>query len=105
MEDRNNETRIKALLVANDPSALEMIWIDYASDLLGYLVTLHGSRHESEDTLQEVFVVIATKRASVASARNLKAYLFRLARNTALNRIKGESRRRETPSRRRLAGG
>jgi hypothetical protein len=68
MEDGNNEMQIKATLAANDPSALEMIWNEHASDLLGYLVTLHGSRHEAEDTMQEVFVVIATKRACVASA-------------------------------------
>ena len=95
MEDDNNEKRIKASLAANDISALELIWNEYASDLLGYLVTIHGSRHVAKDTLQEVFVTIATKRTYVAAARNLKAYLFRLARNTALNRIKREVRRRE----------
>jgi len=95
VEDGNIEKQIKASLAANDPSALDLIWNEYASDLLGYLVTLHGSRHEAEDTLQEVFVAIATKRAYVAAARNLKAYLFRLARNAALNRIKREGRRRE----------
>ncbi|MDA1316306.1 MAG: RNA polymerase sigma factor [Acidobacteria bacterium] len=95
MEDDNNEKRIKASLAANDISALDLIWNEYASDLLGYLVTIHGSRHVAEDTLQEVFVTIASKRAYVAAARNLKAYLFRLARNTALNRIKREARRRE----------
>jgi RNA polymerase sigma-70 factor (ECF subfamily) len=62
---------------------------------MGYLVTIHRSRHEAEDTLQEVFVAIATKRAYVAAARNFKAYLFRLARNAALNRIKREGRQRE----------
>jgi len=95
MEDGNIEKQIKASLAADDSSALDLIWNEYASDLLGYLVTIHRSRHEAEDTLQEVFVTIATKRAYVAVARNLKAYLFRLARNTALNRIKREGRRRE----------
>jgi RNA polymerase sigma-70 factor (ECF subfamily) len=95
LENGDIENQIKASLAANDPSALDLVWNEHASDLLGYLVTLHGSRHEAEDTLQEVFVTIATKRAYVAAARNLKAYLFRLARNTALNRIKRDGRRRE----------
>jgi RNA polymerase sigma-70 factor (ECF subfamily) len=95
VEDGNIEKQIKASLTVGDPSALELIWNEYASDLLGYLAALHGSRHEAEDTLQEVFVAIATKRVYVAAARNLKAYLFRLARNAALNRIKRESRGRE----------
>lgn len=72
-----------------------MIWNQYASDLLGYLVALHCSRHEAEDTLQDVFVTVAKKRASVAKARHLKSYLFKLARNVALNRIKRSARSRE----------
>jgi DNA-directed RNA polymerase specialized sigma24 family protein len=64
----------------DDPSALEMIWERYAPDMLGYLTGLHCSRHDAEDTLQEVFVTIARKRESVAKARFLKPYLFQLAR-------------------------
>lgn len=86
---------IQSRLAANDPSALEMIWSEYASDLLGYLAALHCSRNDAEDTLQEVFVTIARKRMSVAKARLLKPYLFQLARNTALNRIKKNKRIRD----------
>jgi RNA polymerase sigma-70 factor (ECF subfamily) len=95
VEDDNIVQQIKKALASDDPSALDLIWQEYAADLLGYLVTIHRSRHEAEDTLQEVFVSIATKRAYVAAARHFKAYLFRLARNAALNRIKREGRRRE----------
>jgi RNA polymerase sigma-70 factor (ECF subfamily) len=79
---------IRSRLAANDPAAMEMIWSEYASDLLGYLTGLHCSRADAEDTLQEVFVTIARKRESIAGARLLKPYLFQLARNVALNRIK-----------------
>jgi RNA polymerase sigma-70 factor (ECF subfamily) len=86
---------IRSRLAANDPAALEMIWSEYASDLLGYLAALHCSRIDAEDTLQEVFVTIARKRTSVAGARQLKPYLFQLARNVALNRIKRNKRIRD----------
>ena len=72
-----------------------MIWTAYASDMLGYLVGMLCSRHDAEDALQEVFVTVARKRSTVAGARHLKSYLFRLARNVALNRIKKSRRRRE----------
>jgi RNA polymerase sigma factor (sigma-70 family) len=94
-ENESAEDRIKALLTADDPAALDAIWDEYAADLLGYLAALHGSRHEAEDSLQDVFVTIAAKRDYVVAARRLKPYLYRLARNTALNRIKREGRRRE----------
>ncbi len=83
---------IQSRLAADDPAALEMIWEIYAPDLLGYLAGLHCSRLDAEDTLQEVFVTIARKQASVAKARLLKPYLFQLARNVALNRIKQNKR-------------
>jgi len=86
---------IRSRLAADDPAALEMIWSQYAADLLGYLAGLHCSRIEAEDTLQEVFVTIARKRRSVARARLLKPYLFQLARNVALNRLKRDKRIRD----------
>jgi len=86
---------IRSRLAANDPSALEMIWSEYSTDLLGYLAGLHCSRIDAEDTLQEVFVTIVRKRTSVAGARLLKPYLFQLARNVALNRLKRDKRVRD----------
>lgn len=89
------ESDILGRLAVDDLSALGMIWTLYASDLLGYLVSMLCSRHDAEDALQEVFVTIARKRSSVATARRLKPYLFRLSRNVALNRIKRNKRLRE----------
>jgi RNA polymerase sigma-70 factor, ECF subfamily len=83
---------IRSRLAANDPAALEMIWSEYASDLLGYLAGIHCSRVDAEDTLQEVFITIARKRMSVAGARQLKPYLYQLSRNLALNRLKQNRR-------------
>jgi RNA polymerase sigma-70 factor (ECF subfamily) len=86
---------IQSRLGAGDPAALEMIWTEYASDLLGHLTAIHCSRNEAEDTLQEVFITIARKRKAVAQARMLQPYLFQLARNVARNRIKHNRRLRE----------
>lgn len=95
MTRESADDEIRARLVADDLSALDMIWTHYASDLLGYLVSLLRSRPDAEDALQEVFVTIARKRSRVAGARQLKPYLFRLGRNVALNRIKKRQRRRD----------
>jgi len=94
MSDEISDEDIRLRLSTDDPSALDMIWNAYASDLLGYLVSILCSRHDAEDALQEVFVIIARKRSAVAGARRLKPYLFKLSRNVALNRIKREKRRR-----------
>lgn len=95
MDSEAVDNEVRSRLAAGDPSALEMIWAEYAADLLGYLAAIHCSRIDAEDTLQEVFITIARKRMSVAGARQLKPYLFQLARNVALNRIKHDKRIRD----------
>lgn len=49
MDRQEKDNEIRARLAADDSSALDMIWDQYASDLLGYLVSLLGSRHNAED--------------------------------------------------------
>lgn len=95
MDNDAADKEIRDRLGTHDPSVLDLIWTRYAADLLGYLAVLHGSRSDAEDSLQEVFVTIAKKRTRVAGARQIKPYLFRLARNVALNRIKSQRRKRE----------
>jgi len=95
VEKTTIDKQICARLEANDSSALEMIWNQYSTDLLAYLIGIMCSRFDAEDALQEVFVTISKKRQQVAKARHLKAYLFKTAHNTAVNRIKQNSRRRE----------
>jgi RNA polymerase sigma-70 factor (ECF subfamily) len=94
VDRQTSDNEIRARLAANDSSALEMIWNLYASDLLGYLVSVLRSMPDAEDVLQEMFVTIARNRDAVAGARLLKPYLFRMARNAAVNRIKRDTRMR-----------
>ena len=96
MDPETVANEIRSRLAVGDPIALEMIWSEYASDLLGYLSAIHCSRIDAEDSLQEVFVTIARKRKHIAGARLLKPYLFQLARNVALNRLKQNRRIRDS---------
>lgn len=81
------DDEIRARLEADDAAALEMIWTHYSADLLGYLCSILCCRYDAEDVLQELFLTIPRKRKHVAGARLLKPYLFRMARNVAMNRI------------------
>jgi RNA polymerase sigma-70 factor (ECF subfamily) len=90
-----SDSEIQTRLAANDPIALEMVWNLYSSDLLGYLVGMLCSLPDAEDVLQEVLVTVVRNRQSVAAARRLKPYLFRMARNAAINHIKSATRMRQ----------
>ena len=81
------ERRIRSGLLIGDPAALELIWKHYADALFTILLGILFSRHDAEDALQEVFLRIARNNHSVASARNLKGYLLRMARNAGIDQI------------------
>lgn len=68
---------------------LATLWDQWASRLLGYMITITRDRARAEDALQNLFVKLASSRPGM---RNPEVYLFRAARNEAL-RLK----RREQP--------
>jgi len=61
---------------------------------MALLQGLLGSTHDAEDALQQVFVKLVQQRQKLVRARNLKAYVFRIARNEAWDLIKQKKRQR-----------
>ncbi len=72
-----------------------MIWDRYGDELLAFLTARLCSRPDAEDVLQAVFLRIARVRRRLLRARNLRAYLFGMARNAATDFVRRT--RRETP--------
>jgi RNA polymerase sigma-70 factor (ECF subfamily) len=91
MDQITIDKEIKAALKAGRTEALKMIWDAYSNDLLGYVISIVCSRAEAEDILQDCFVTIARKHDRVAKAINIKPYIFSMARNMAMNRIRKQS--------------
>jgi RNA polymerase sigma-70 factor (ECF subfamily) len=91
------ENQIRAAIEADDPVAVELMWDLYAGDLMALLQGLLGSSHDAEDTLQQVFFKLVRLRQRLARTRNLKAYIFRIARNEAWDLIKKRNRQRLRP--------
>ena len=61
---------------------LAALYKEWASRLLGYTMSITRDRHLAEDALQNLFVKLATSGVDV---KNHAVYLFRAARNEALN--------------------
>ncbi len=91
--EEDSDPRIRDALVRGDSIALDWIWDTYASCLLAFATSLLRSRHDAEETLQNVFVKIARNRTRLAAARSLKAYLFTMTRNEAMTLARRRSRR------------
>lgn len=85
------DNQIKAAIRADDPAALELIWKHYAADMLSFLQGVFCSSHDAEDALQQIFVKLIRLRGRLVEVKNLRAYLYRITRNEALDLIKKQS--------------
>jgi len=86
------DVRLRAALAGDDPSAVELIWNRYASDLLAFLRAVLCSRPDADDVLQTVFLRIVRKRHRLAQVSRLDGYVYRIARNEAA-RLLGRRKR------------
>jgi len=77
--------------------ALEEAFVCYQSELLGMLYHMVGNMEDARDALQETFVKCWRSRDKVDEVRNLKAWVFRIALNTARDMRQTAWRRRKKP--------
>ena len=82
------EEKIRTLININNPAALELIYDHFGPSLFGYLVNFLGNRQDAEDTMQQLFILIARNKHKLLTASNMKAYLFTMARNSAVTLIR-----------------
>jgi len=75
---------------ADEMDLLSAIYDRHAASLYRLLVALLGDSDDAEDVLQEVFVKLALK--SFSHVDDLRPYLFRMARNEAINMLRRRKR-------------
>src|SRR6188508_2107747 len=62
-------------------------------EILAYLVRMLGNRDDAEDACQETFLRAHAAFERLDGAANTRAWLYRIATNTALNLARGRTRR------------
>lgn len=82
---------------ASAGQGLALLYAEYAQPLQRYLWRLTGSHEQAEDLMQETFVKALRAYARRGSDDQLGAWLFRIARNTALDSLRRERLRPSTP--------
>ncbi len=89
------DSELVTSIVAGDPDGLAAAYDKYAADLYGYCRTLLREPDDAADAVQDTFVIAASKLAGLRDPGRLRAWLFAVARNECLRRLK--SRRPATP--------
>jgi RNA polymerase sigma factor (sigma-70 family) len=89
------DSEVVASIVAGDPEGLAVAYDRYSGPLFGYCQSLLRQPEDSADAVQDTFVIAASKLGRLRDPERLRAWLFAVARNECLHRLKS---RKETPA-------
>ncbi|GHO90362.1 RNA polymerase sigma factor [Reticulibacter mediterranei] len=78
---------------AGDQAAFETLAGAYRRELLVHCYRMLGSLSDAEDQVQETLLRAWEKRATLTSPQSYRAWLYRIATNLCLNRLRSVSRR------------
>jgi RNA polymerase sigma factor (sigma-70 family) len=93
--ERMRDSEVVASIVAGDPEGLAAAYDRYSGPLFGYCQSLLRQPEDAADAVQDTFVIAASKLNRLRDPERLRAWLFAVARNECLHRIKS---RKEAPA-------
>ena len=80
-----------------EEQAIVRLYADYAPTILRHLERLTQSHETAEDLTQETFIKALRSWGQLASGDNVRAWLFRIATNTAYDEFRRRRLRATTP--------
>jgi len=82
------DSELVASIVAGDPEGLAAAYDRYSGPLFGYCQSLLHEPDDAADAVQDTFVIAASKLGRLRDPERLRAWLFTVARNECLRRLK-----------------
>ena len=82
------DSAIVASIVAGESEGLAAAYDKYADDLYGYCRSMLREPDDAADAVQDTFLVAASKLAGLREPERLRAWLFSVARNECLHRLR-----------------
>jgi RNA polymerase sigma factor (sigma-70 family) len=82
------DSEVVASIVAGDPKGLAEAYDRYADALFGYCRSLLREPADAADAVQDTFVIAASKLTRLRDPERLRAWLFAVARNECMRRLK-----------------
>ena len=90
----NTEQRIIQLLEREDKYALNLLYENYSDSLYGVILKVTKNEEIAEDALQETFIKVwKNAKKYDASKAKLFTWLYRIARNTAIDKLRSFNNR------------
>lgn len=97
---KHNDTPEKLLerYIAGDDAAFGLLVERYEGKLFAFIARMTGDNHLAEDIFQQVFIKVAKNAAAFDGRASFSTWLYRIARNAALDELRRRSRRPEEPA-------
>ena len=83
-----SEKQLIIELCNGNHKAFRQLFDEYKKRVYGFLYNMMHSHHEAEELTQTVFMKIWESRAAMNSELSLNAYVFKIAKNSALNTLR-----------------
>jgi len=91
-----NQNFIKRLKARNE-AALEELMAQYETKVFGLALRMTGNRQDAEEILQDVFLAVFQKIDGFQGDSKLSSWIYRIATNTALMKLRNRSKFCEIP--------
>src|SRR5260370_24125833 len=82
------DSEVVAAIVAGNPEGLAEAYDRYASPLYTYCRSLLREPADAADAVQDTFVIAASRLAGLRDQNRLRPWLYTVARNECLRRIR-----------------
>lgn len=96
MSEAKTDIQLMRRVQAGDFDMLQVLYARHHLRLRSFLYRFTGSVPASEDIVQTVFLRVLKHRDGFSGKGSVSAWIYRIARNAALDRIKSEALRRAT---------
>ncbi|WP_017729727.1 RNA polymerase sigma-70 factor [Nafulsella turpanensis] len=91
-------------LSSGDAQAIDFLFKKYYAEMLRLSYTVLKNREAGKDIIQDIFIAIWEKRASLHFSKPIKAYLFRAVINRSLNYLRDQGKTKMLPLEKMEAG-
>jgi len=94
---QQDDDQIVAKLRARDEAALEALLVQYQARVFGLALRLTGNRQDAEEVLQDVFLAVFQKIDSFRGDSKLSSWIYRIATNAALMKLRKRPKVQQIP--------
>ena len=84
----DEEKLLVSMMKAGNSYAFEKLYFKYCKKLYNFIFSICKNREDTEGLVQSVFMKVWEKRTEIDKEQSFSGYIFRIAKNSLLNKIK-----------------